>query len=83
MGVSEATFDDLAAVIAEHFRCDKAIITSETMAPDIYGWDSLEHTVVIMKVETRFDIELPDELIFTIKNVGELFELVQETLGHG
>ena len=77
METTGLTFKDLAAVIGGHFNCSADTITPETVATDIHGWDSLEHAIVIMKVETHFNTELPEDRIFTMKNVGELCDLIQ------
>lgn len=41
------------------------------------GMDSLDYVMVIMEVERRFGITMPDEMLEEIKNVGKLEEWVE------
>ncbi|MDD2870018.1 acyl carrier protein [Neomegalonema sp.] len=65
-------FPRLASIISEHFAYDIRKISDETTAPQVLGWDSLAHTIIIMKIEDDFEIEFPDDFIFKVRNVGEL-----------
>lgn len=71
----------LSAAIAEQFHCKPERITPDTVATDVAGWDSLSHTVLLLKVEDAFGIELPEEEVFDLKNVAELAALVKRVLG--
>jgi acyl carrier protein len=72
--------DTLRRVIAAQFNYPAASITRDTVATDVPGWDSLSHTVLILKVEDAFGIELPEEEIFNLKDVAELAGLVERLL---
>lgn len=68
----------LGDVICNHFNCPTAEISRRTSARDIVGWDSLAHTMVLLRIEDEFGIQLPMDRAFTVKNVGELADLVAE-----
>lgn len=68
----------LGDVICNHFNCPAMEIDRTTSARDIVGWDSLAHTMVLMRIEDEFGIVLPMDRAFTVKNVGELADLVAE-----
>lgn len=70
----------LAEVITDHFDCPEKAIDHTTNASDIVGWDSLAHTMVLMRVEDVFAIELPMDQAFTVQNVGQLADLVRAQL---
>ena len=68
----------LGDVICNHFNCPALEIDRDTSARDVVGWDSLAHTMVLMRIEDEFGVELPMDRAFTVKNVGELADLVAE-----
>lgn len=76
----EEVMDKVRSVIAHQFNWDLEKIGPTTVAGNVRGWDSLSHTILLLKVEEAFDIELPEEEVFTLKNVGELVDLVKKTL---
>ncbi|RZJ18941.1 MAG: acyl carrier protein [Brevundimonas sp.] len=80
MTTNDDILGQLATVITDHFSCPDKTIDRTTNANDIVGWDSLAHTMVLMRVEDVFAIELPMEQAFTVQNVGELADLVQAQL---
>lgn len=80
MTTNDDILERLATVITDHFSCPAKTIDRTTNANDIVGWDSLAHTMVLMRVEDVFAIELPMEQAFTVQNVGELADLVQAQL---
>ena len=68
----------LGDVIRDHFNCPDLEVDRDTSARDVVGWDSLAHTMVLMRIEDEFGVELPMDRAFTVKNVGELADLVVE-----
>lgn len=66
----------LGDVIRNHFNCPGLKVDRTTSARDVVGWDSLAHTMVLMRIEDEFGVELPMDRAFTVKNVGELADLV-------
>ena len=51
-------------------------ITQDTTALDVDGWDSLTHTIVLMAVEKEFGVSIPVNQAESLRNVGELLDLV-------
>jgi acyl carrier protein len=85
-GSNDETFTGVADVVRSAFRLSPAVsISADTTSADVDGWDSLSHSILIMQIEERFGIELPMDRAFALANVGELAELVRETVagGHG
>jgi len=70
-------FTQLAGVIRDAFHCPDVEITRETSSLDIDGWDSLSHTILLLRVEKDFGVRLPLERTRTIANVGDLADLLE------
>ncbi len=70
----------IAAIISRFFSVQADSISRETVASEIEGWDSLQHVYLIMEIENAFSLRLPTQLVFGLKNVGDLCDLIQTTL---
>lgn len=63
-------------VFRDVFDDDEIVVTRETMAKDIDGWDSAMHVTLVVNVEKAFGIRLSSSEIAGFKTVGELVDLV-------
>lgn len=77
----QTALDTLRSVIAEEFEFDVNSIGRSTTAHDVPGWDSVSHTLLMLRVEDTFAIRLPEERVFGLDNVGDLVDLVEEVQG--
>ena len=77
-----ATIDELNTVFQQVFDDDELIVTRATSAADVEGWDSLTHVSLMLSIEKRFSIRFKSAQVASLKNVGELVDLV-ETLTRG
>jgi acyl carrier protein len=66
------------AVVTTFRVTDAASISEQTTAHDVDGWDSLSHTMLLMKIEEALGCELPLERIYGAANVGELIDIAAE-----
>lgn len=62
------------ATIAETFCVEPTTICRSTIAADIDGWDSLSHTILMMRLEKALKVRIDETLASTAENVGELIE---------
>jgi len=62
------------------FENDELIITNDTIAKDVPGWDSLAHLSLINEIENEFNIKLKLKEIQGAKNVGELINFISNHL---
>ncbi|HBR32592.1 MAG: acyl carrier protein [Eubacteriales bacterium] len=69
-------FDRLNVVFREVFDNDEIVVIRETTADDIDDWDSLEHINLIAAVEKEFDIRFKMKEVSSMKNVGEMVDII-------
>lgn len=55
-------------------------IRRDMTAADVDGWDSLKHLRLILSIEREFKIRLPSTKVATLKNVGDMIDLLQSYL---
>lgn len=55
-----ATFDDVKAVVVEQLSVDADSVKMESKIIEDLGADSLDVVELIMALEEKFDIEIPD-----------------------
>jgi acyl carrier protein len=56
------------------------LITVESDADSVEGWDSLAHIVLIFAIEQEFEIKFALGELEAMKNVGDMVELLQTKL---
>ncbi len=62
----------MRAIIAETFDVPAGSITDDAVADDIDGWDSLSHTVLMIRLQNAFGIRIPETVAAEAATVGEL-----------
>ncbi len=72
-----ALFEDIQAVIAEQLNVDVAQVTPEAEFVKDLGADSLDVVELIMALEEKFGIEIPDEQAEKIVNVGDVVVYIE------
>ncbi|MFH1194154.1 MAG: acyl carrier protein [bacterium] len=68
--------EELKKVILTELNLDDYDMKDETIAPDVPGWDSLNHINVIIAVEKHFNVRFKSYEVLRLKNVGDLQKLV-------
>ncbi|MGJ0394888.1 MAG: acyl carrier protein [Methylocystis sp.] len=61
-------------IIAETFNVDEGEITNETTADDVDGWDSLAHTILMVRLQRNLNLTIPETLAANSETVGALIE---------
>ncbi len=77
----EELFEKLNEVFRDVFDDEEITVTDATTADDIEDWDSLEHINLMSAVEQEFGIKFSMGQIVTMKNVGEMANIILEKLG--
>ncbi|RVZ07737.1 acyl carrier protein [Helicobacter pylori] len=73
-----ALFEDIQAVIAEQLNVDVVQVTPEAEFVKDLGADSLDVVELIMALEEKFNIEIPDEQAEKIVNVGDVVKYIED-----
>ncbi len=71
-------FDKVAEIIAAQVRMDPSEITESSAVMDDLGADSLDVVEILMTFEDEFDVTVPDEVVPTLKTVGDIVNYISE-----
>jgi acyl carrier protein len=74
------TLEILNSIFRQVFDDDTLVVTRATSAKDIEEWDSLSHLNLVMAVEQRFEIKIALGELRSLKNVGEMADLIAKKL---
>lgn len=70
----------LTEVFRDVLDRDSIVLSSETTAADIEEWDSLAHISLLVAIEKEFKISLTLADVEPLRNVGDMFDLIQRKL---
>lgn len=74
-------YDALTQVFRDVFDDDDIVLTPETTADDIDGWDSQAHVNLTVAAEVRFDVRFRTAELESLHNVGEFVRLIRDKRG--
>lgn len=66
------------SIIVEKLGVEEDEVTKEATLMEDLGADSLDTVELIMEFEKTFDIKISDEMSDKIRNVGDIYETVNE-----
>ena len=69
--------DELKKIILSTLKLDDFDFKDETIAPQVPGWDSLNHVNVILAVEKHYNIRFKNIEVLRLKNIGDLQKLIR------
>lgn len=72
----EAIYEKLEIIFRDLFDDDDIKLCDTTTADDIEDWDSLEHINLIAAVENEFSVKFAMKEVSTMKNVGEMVDII-------
>jgi acyl carrier protein len=64
--------DELERLFRDVFGDEALVLTDETTARDVPGWDSLGHVNLMFSIEERFNVRFRGNELAEFANVGEL-----------
>ncbi len=70
--------EKLTEILKDTLDLDELELSEDTVADDVDGWDSLAHITIISEVEDAFHIRFPMKNVLTMKNVGEMVDIIEE-----
>ena len=72
------TLEMLEPIFREVFDDNAVVLSRETTADDIDAWDSISHMNLVLALELRFKIKFALGELKTLKNVGEMLDLINK-----
>ncbi len=72
-----ALFDDVKEVVVEQLDCDPAEVKEDSRFVEDLGADSLDVVELVMALEEKFDIEIPDEDAEKILTVADAIKYIE------
>lgn len=67
----------LTDICRQVFADDSIVMTLDTTAEDVEGWDSFNHINILVAVEMRFGIKFHTAEVEELRNVGQLVQLIR------
>ncbi len=74
---NDEIYSKLTSIFRDVFAEDHLVITPETTARDIKGWDSLAHVRLILTVERVLGLKFSAYEVNQMGNVGQLVNLIE------
>lgn len=65
-------------IFREELEQENLVLTDETTADDVDGWDSLSHVQLVAAMEEAFGIEFKSREILSWDNVGDLIDSIEK-----
>lgn len=73
-----ALFEDVKAVVVEQLNVNEGEVKPESKFIDDLGADSLDVVELVMALEEKFEIEIPDEDAEKISTVGDVVAYIEK-----
>lgn len=70
-------YQRLTELLRDVFDDDSLVARPDLTEDQVAGWDSLAHARLIFAVERAFGVEFAPSQISSLKNLGELAELIE------
>ena len=74
-------FDKISQMIKEQMHHEDMEVTEETSLKDELGVDSIDLIEFVVNLEDEFSIEIPDDDIETIEQLGDMLDYLEGRLG--
>ena len=71
-------FEKIKKILIDQLDADEDAVTMEASITEDLGADSLDLADIVMSIEEEFDIEVPDDQLVNIKNVGDIVKYIED-----
>lgn len=71
------TFQEIASLMAQRFGVEEGKITAESKIAEDLGADSLDVVDLLMDIEDKFSVSVPDEEIPSLVTVGDVVTYIE------
>lgn len=76
------TIDErLTRILRDVMDDEGLVVTDETTAAEVEGWDSLSHVTLMFSIEQEFGVQFMGEEFASLGSVGELRRLIEAKTG--
>lgn len=75
-----AVLTRLESIVSDQLDQEDVVLTMNTVATNVDGWDSLAHVRIMIAVEEEFGVKFQMSEITSLSDVGELVRLIQAKL---
>lgn len=72
--------DKLRKIIVAVVKHENFEMKDELSAPDVNGWDSLTHMVIITEIEKEFKVHFKLKELNKLNNLGSLISLIHSKI---
>ena len=72
----DVVFEKIQDIFRDVFDDDEIVLTDETTANDVDGWDSLQNITILATIEEEFGIKFQIAETRHLESVGDLVNLV-------
>jgi len=76
----EEVLNGIQDIFRDIFDEDDMVINNTTSSDDIDDWDSLNHINLVSAIEKEFKIKFALGELMTLKDVGDMIDLMMEKL---
>jgi acyl carrier protein len=73
-----AILSELTDLFRQILDDDGLVLTGDTSAADVPGWDSMNHITIVVEAERRFGVKFRTSEIEELHNVGEFVALIEK-----
>lgn len=77
----ETMYERVQAILAKQLRVDPARVVPEARIKKDLGADSLDILQLLMRIEDRYGITIPDEELATFDTVGDVVAYLEKVEG--
>ena len=74
------TLEQLTPIFHQVFDDESIVLKRDLTANDVDGWDSLSHINLVVAIEMAFRIKFALGELQSLKNVGEMVDLIEKKL---
>jgi Acyl carrier protein len=76
----DAILEQLNEIFQDVFDDDELVVTRETTAKDVEGWDSLMQIMLVVAIEKAYEVKFAMKEVTAAKNVGDMVDLIASKL---
>ena len=73
--------EQVQSIFKEVLKSEDVVLTDDTTAQDVNGWDSLTHVEIISEMEKHFGLRFSLREMLSWKSVGKMLDTLEKKLG--